>query len=185
MALKLLPLVFGLILFSGLYLGGCASPIALHRAVIEYDRTVSRIETERLLLNIARTRHHQPIHFTGVSSIATAFDFRVNTGITGVLAKNPSTDSLTLTLGSTVAVGPYFAGSFLTPFQSDEPHKLALLSPSCELGNPGQSDWCPSPILSIHLPGLPFSRRPIPPYFSSASCGILSSLHCMRPGGEA
>ncbi len=97
MALKLLPLVFGLILFSGLYLGGCASPIALHRAVIEYDRTVSRIETELLLLNIARARHHQPIHFTGVSSIATAFDFRVNTGITGVLAKNPSTDFLTLT----------------------------------------------------------------------------------------
>ena len=88
----------------------------MHRAVIEYDRTVSRIETELLLLDIARTRHHQPIHFTGISSIVTTFDFGVNTGITGVLAKNPSTDSLTLTLGSTVVVGPYFAGPFLTPF---------------------------------------------------------------------
>ncbi len=64
------------------FLSGCASPVALHRAVLEYDWTVNRIETELLLLNIARTRYHEPIHFTVVSSIAATFDFRVNTGIT-------------------------------------------------------------------------------------------------------
>ena len=37
---------------------GCVSPVALHRAVLEYDWTVNRIETELLLLNIARTRYH-------------------------------------------------------------------------------------------------------------------------------
>ena len=64
---------------------GCVSPVALHRAVLEYDWTVNRIETELLLLNIARTRYHEPIHFTVVSSIAATFDFRVTSGLTGKL----------------------------------------------------------------------------------------------------
>ena len=36
-----------------LLLVGCASPVALHQAVLEYDRTINRVETELLLLNIA------------------------------------------------------------------------------------------------------------------------------------
>jgi hypothetical protein len=42
----------------------------MHRAVIEYDRTVSYVEADLLLLNIARARHHRPVHFTVVSSVA-------------------------------------------------------------------------------------------------------------------
>jgi hypothetical protein len=53
----------------------------MHRAVIEYDRTVSYVEADLLLLNIARARHHRPVHFTAVSSVAATFDFRVNAGI--------------------------------------------------------------------------------------------------------
>ena len=41
-----------------LLLSGCLSPIAIRRAVIEYDRTVSYVEADLLLLNIARARHH-------------------------------------------------------------------------------------------------------------------------------
>ena len=52
--------------------------VRLHQAVLEYDRTINRVETELLLLNIARVRHNQPIHFTAVSSIAATFDFRVS-----------------------------------------------------------------------------------------------------------
>ncbi|THJ21399.1 MAG: hypothetical protein CAF45_011205 [Nitrospira sp. CG24E] len=66
-----------------LLLTGCLSPIAIHRAVIEYDRTVSYVEADLLLLNIARARHHRPVHFTAVSSVAATFDFRTSAGIRG------------------------------------------------------------------------------------------------------
>src|SRR4029078_5574794 len=69
--------------FGVFVLAGCLSPIALHRAVLEYDRTVSQVEAELLLLNIARARHHRPVHFTAVSSVAATFDFRTNVGIQG------------------------------------------------------------------------------------------------------
>ncbi len=51
-------------------LAGCLSPIVMHRAVIEYDRTVSYVEADLLLINIARARYHRPVHFTAVSSVA-------------------------------------------------------------------------------------------------------------------
>lgn len=107
---------------------GCASPVAMHRAVLEYDWTVNRIETELLLLNIARTRYHEPIHFTAVSSIAATFDFRVNTGITGLLTDGPSTDALSLTLGSSAAENPTVS---IIPIQGEEFTKR-LLTPITE-----------------------------------------------------
>ncbi|BFU95652.1 MAG: hypothetical protein NTNFB02_23740 [Nitrospira sp.] len=90
------------------FLTGCLSPIALHRAVQEYDRTVSQVEAELLLLNIARARHHRPVHFTAVSSVAATFDFRTNVGIRGGFG--PSIDSterpLNLEYGASVAENP-------------------------------------------------------------------------------
>jgi hypothetical protein len=68
---------------SSVLFTGCLSPIAMHRAVIEYDRTVSYVEADLLLLNIARARHHRPVHFTAVSSVAATFDFRTSAGIQG------------------------------------------------------------------------------------------------------
>lgn len=89
-------------------LTGCLSPIALHRAVLEYDRTVSQVEAELLLLNIARARHHRPVHFTAVSSVAATFDFRTSAGIRGGIG--PVADSadrpLTLEYGTSVAENP-------------------------------------------------------------------------------
>ena len=80
----------------------------MHRAVLEYDRTVSQVEAELLLLNIARARHHRPVHFTAVSSVAATFDFRTNIGIRGGIG--PSTDSterpLNLEYGTSVAENP-------------------------------------------------------------------------------
>ena len=70
-------------------LSGCLSPIAMHRAVIEYDRTVSYVEADLLLLNIARARYHRPVHFTAVSSVAATFDFRTSAGISGGLGRAP------------------------------------------------------------------------------------------------
>src|ERR1044072_2871113 len=81
-----------------LFLSGCLSPIAIHRAVIEYDRTVSYVEVDLLLLNIARARHHRPVHFTAVSSVAATFDFRVRAGITGSIGRAVDPDRRPVTL---------------------------------------------------------------------------------------
>ncbi|MDE0144809.1 MAG: hypothetical protein OXI53_04340 [Nitrospira sp.] len=112
----------------GLPWSGCASPVAMHRAVLEYDWTVNRIETELLLLNIARTRYHEPIHFTAVSNIAATFDFRVNSGLTGLLAGAPGADSLSLTLGSSAAENPTVT---IIPIQGKE-FTTRLLTPITE-----------------------------------------------------
>jgi len=99
------------ILYAGIILPiltGCLSPIAMHRAVLEYDRTVSYVEADLLLLNIARARHHRPVHFTAVSSVAATFDFRTNAGIRGGIG--PSTDSrerpINLEYSASVAENP-------------------------------------------------------------------------------
>ena len=63
-------------------LQGCFSPIALDRAVIEYDKATTDILSKQLLLNIARSHQHQPMHFTGVSNIAATFNFQFNAGAT-------------------------------------------------------------------------------------------------------
>src|SRR5678816_2087933 len=73
-------------------LTGCLSPIAMHRAVIEYDRTVHRVEAELLLLNIARARHYRPVHFTAVTSVAATFDFRVKAGVLGRVSRGAIPD---------------------------------------------------------------------------------------------
>jgi hypothetical protein len=91
-----------------LLMSGCLSPIAMHRAVLEYDRTVSRVEAELLLLNIARARHHRPVHFTAVSSVAATFDFRTAAGVTGRIARGPFAEDplVDLTYGVQVAENP-------------------------------------------------------------------------------
>ena len=120
-----LAIAFG---WMGLLWSGCVSPVAMHRAVLEYDWTVNRIETELLLLNIARTRYHEPIHFTAVSNIAATFDFRVNSGLTGLLAGAPGADSLSLTLGSSAAENPTVT---IIPIQGKE-FTTRLLTPITE-----------------------------------------------------
>jgi hypothetical protein len=60
---------------------GCASPPTIERAGVEYDRAVTNVIMEQLLLNIARRRHHHPIHFTVVSNVAATFDFRSTIGV--------------------------------------------------------------------------------------------------------
>lgn len=62
-------------------LSGCLSPLAMHQAVLEYDRTVSRVESEMLLLNIARAKHFHPNHFTALSSVAATFEFQTTAGV--------------------------------------------------------------------------------------------------------
>jgi len=66
-----------------LTLSGCLGPVSLHRAVIEYDRTVTRIDWEMLLLNVARLRDGLPVHFTVTASIAATFNYQVSAAVAG------------------------------------------------------------------------------------------------------
>jgi len=66
-----------------LTLSGCLGPVSLHRAVLEYDRTVTRIEWEMLLLNIARLGDGLPVHFTVTSSIAATFNYQLSAAVAG------------------------------------------------------------------------------------------------------
>jgi hypothetical protein len=97
-----------LAVLTAMSLGGCLSPIAMHRAVVEYDRTTSQVEAELLLLNIARARHYRPVHFTAVSSVAATFDFRVDAGIAGGFgrATEASERPLNLSYSTSVSENP-------------------------------------------------------------------------------
>ena len=106
-------------------LGGCLSPIAMHRAVIEYDRTVSYVEADLLLLNIARARYHRPVHFTAVSSVAATFDFRTNAGISGGLGRAPEAAerAINLEYSASVAENPTIT---IVPITGEEFTKRVL-----------------------------------------------------------
>ena len=56
-------------------LTGCVSPTALHTAVVTYDKAAAQVQAELLLLNIARARNVEPLHFTALSSVAATFNF--------------------------------------------------------------------------------------------------------------
>ena len=62
---------------------GCVSPLAINRAVLAYDQSVTKAENELLLINLLRMRDEEPPHFTIMSSIAATFDFRVRGGLIG------------------------------------------------------------------------------------------------------
>src|SRR4029453_8572608 len=64
---------------------GCAAPPALDRAGWGYDTTTAESVGQQLLLNIARARHNQPIHFTGISSVAATYKVSVNAGFGGAV----------------------------------------------------------------------------------------------------
>lgn len=113
--------------------GGCASTIALDRAVVAYDTTTAESVSKQLLLNIARARHNQPMHFTAISNIAATYKFTVNAGVGGALT-GESGGLLVPIVGAsaeenpTVSISPMqgeeFTQRLLTPFPEQ---KLTLL----------------------------------------------------------
>lgn len=114
-------------------LQGCLSPMALDRAVIECDKTTTDILSKLILLNIARSHLHQPMHFTGVSNIAATFNFQFNAGATPALT-GENGSLMTPVFGGTVSENPTisivpiegeeFTHRLLTPFQEN---KLTML----------------------------------------------------------
>ena len=124
MTMKVRGAILGLMMMTT-GLTGCLSPIAMHRAVLEYDRTVSYVEADLLLLNIARARYHRPVHFTAVSSVAATFDFRTTAGIRGGLG--PVTDSserpINLEYSASIAENPTIT---IVPITGEEFTKRVL-----------------------------------------------------------
>lgn len=120
-------------LLASISLQGCLSPLALDHAVMAYDQTTSDIQSQQLLLNIARAHQHQPLHFTGVSNIAATFNFQFNAGATPALT-GESGALLTPIFGGTVSENPTisivpiegeeFTRRLLTPFPES---KLTML----------------------------------------------------------
>ncbi len=118
---------------AALALGGCVSMIALDHAVETYDRTTAESVARLLLLNVARARRNEPMHFTAISSIAATYRFGVNVG--GAGAATGDRGALVVpTLGvhaeenPTISIAPMqgeeFTERLLTPFSEA---KLALL----------------------------------------------------------
>jgi hypothetical protein len=68
---------------AALILNGCFGGASLNEAVLGYDQTVSRLEREILLVNIARLGYGLPVHFTVTSSIAATFDYKTKVGVGG------------------------------------------------------------------------------------------------------
>src|SRR5215510_11112441 len=114
-------------------IAGCASTVALDRAIMAYDTTTAVSVAKQLLLNIARARHNQPVHFTGISSVAATYKFGVNAGFGGALTGNSggliipvfganAEENPTITIAP--IQGEEFTQRLLTPFQEQ---KLTLL----------------------------------------------------------
>ena len=108
---------------------GCLSPITLKRAVNAYDAAVTDAMSQQLLINIARARYHEPIHFSGVSNIAATFDFRVSAGGTPALTGDNG-GAIVPAFGGSIAENPTisivpieaeeFTRRLLTPFKEDQ-----------------------------------------------------------------
>src|SRR5689334_148926 len=95
---------------------GCVSNNALDHAVIAYDTTTTNSISKQLLLNIARARHNQPMHFTAISNIAATYKFAVNVGISGAVTGERG-NLLVPLIGSSAEENPTVS---ISPMQGEE-----------------------------------------------------------------
>ncbi|MFQ5839454.1 MAG: hypothetical protein ACE5HK_01875 [Candidatus Methylomirabilales bacterium] len=96
---------------------GCVGPVSLHQSVLGYDETVSALEREMLLVNIARKDQSLPVHFTVTSSIAATFDYRANAGFIANFLKSSGLDAYALNFGASAAENPTLS---IVPIQGEE-----------------------------------------------------------------
>ncbi|MDH5565004.1 MAG: hypothetical protein OEY91_15450, partial [Nitrospirota bacterium] len=100
-----------------LVLSSCISPKALEHVVVAYDYSVTKSLVEQLLVNIARSHHHQPVHFTAISNIAATFDYRYMAGATPPLGGVNGGFSLAPIFGATIAENPTFS---INPIEGED-----------------------------------------------------------------
>ncbi len=94
-ASRLLVLSFSVVLLA------CVSPVALEDAVLSYDRTLSRVRSQTLLMNIARARQGLPLNASEVTALTAAFEFTAQADAGATLGPIGGVDATTgaLSLG--------------------------------------------------------------------------------------
>ena len=107
-------------------LAGCATTTALDRVVLAYDTSTGDAVAKQLLVNIARARRNEPMHFTTVSSIAATYRFAINGGFGP--AGGASTKLLAPLLGASSEENPTIS---IAPMQGDD-YTQRLLTPFVE-----------------------------------------------------
>ncbi len=113
----------GVAALLALGLSGCLSPIELNHAVIAYDSVANEVLSQQLLLNLARASQNEPLHFTGLSSIAATFNFQVSAGMTPPLGGTEGGFALAPLLGTVFAENPTFS---IVPIEGEEFTKRLL-----------------------------------------------------------
>lgn len=111
-------------------LGGCMGPVALTKALPDYDETINQLDSQSLLLNIAREHHNFPPHFTNTTSIVATFNFRADASLGGQFSSDPGNAYGSAGLGTTIEENPtielsplrgeQFAKQMLTPLTDDQ-----------------------------------------------------------------
>src|SRR5512147_2778659 len=99
----------GTLVASLLSTAGCVGPPALHDSVLGYDQTVTSLEQEILLLNVARLGSDEPPHFTVTSSIAATCGFETTSTIGGQIFEDRGIDGFSLSLQSRALENPTFS----------------------------------------------------------------------------
>ncbi|MBM4254552.1 MAG: hypothetical protein FJ147_01495 [Deltaproteobacteria bacterium] len=112
-----------LLVLCSCLLPGCFGPLALHKAVLSYDETISQLDREIILTNIARVHLNRPTHFTGTSSIVAAFNYGATASFGGNIFETtfrkafPASNTYTFGVGATVAELPTLS---IVPIQGEE-----------------------------------------------------------------
>ena len=99
-------------------LSGCVGPPVLETAVVSYDEAMSRLDQEVLLLNIARTEHGLPVHFTQARSVAATFEWAVTGSASGSFRESGGANNqYGLNLSARASERPTFSISPITGSQ--------------------------------------------------------------------
>ena len=112
-------------------LAGCAhrGHLALERSVLSYDESSAKIETQLLLLNVARREMGLPVHFTQTGSIAATFRWEARGSVSANLRDGATLDPLGIdasvsgtenpTFSIFPVTGEEFTRRILTPLQEE------------------------------------------------------------------
>lgn len=84
--------------------------------MLAYDSTTSDSVAEQLLLNIARARHNQPMHFTAISNIAATYGVSISAGA-GPALTGENGGLLVPVLGVSMEENPTIS---ISPMQGEE-----------------------------------------------------------------
>jgi hypothetical protein len=116
-----------ILLAACLSLGGCVSPMVLDGLSLGYNQATADDISKQLLLNVARAKFNEPIHFTAISNIAATLNFEANIGVTPPLTGDLGTTIMPIA-GVNASDNPTIT---IVPIQGEE-FTLRLLTPLTE-----------------------------------------------------